>query len=98
VRASSVGPHTDDIDELRARFESGEWTAATRLPVLLAEQDRIDEAIAVLRGQLNAGHVLGSGDPAVHLAGLLVSQGKLDEAEPVMRLGLAADGETLDGC
>lgn len=120
-------PYTEDIDVLRARVDSGDWTSVGQLTELLVEQNevgeamellqidsrmrggistmphlyaelltkqgRVDEAITVLRSQLNAGLGRGPDELAEHLAELLLSQGRLDEAGRLARLGLTADGE-----
>ena len=59
----------------RRRAEAGDWLAADRLADLLAKQDRVDEAIDVLRVFADAGDSVAAG----RLTELLVRRGSMDE-------------------
>ena len=77
-----------DLDELRARTDAGDWSAAMRLARLLADRGDLDE----LRARTDAG------DPFVgqRLPELLEKQGRGKEAERLRRFGLNPDGSIAD--
>lgn len=78
-----VPPHTDDVEELQARFESGNQDVVSQLATELAEQGKVDDTINVLQIDLRR---RGGFSTMPHLyAELLTKQGRVDEAIIVLR-------------
>ncbi|WJK33049.1 tetratricopeptide repeat protein [Solwaraspora sp. WMMA2065] len=75
-------------DELRARANAGDRQAALSLAVILAQQGRVDEAIAILQASADAGDLAAS----KVLASLLARQGRVDEAIAIQARADAGDG------
>ncbi len=70
-----------DLDELRARADTGDRFAAHQLAGILADRGDLDEAEQILRSRADTGDWLA----ADRLAGILADRGDLDEAEQILR-------------
>ncbi len=76
-RLASLLAERGDLDELRARADSGDVFAA----VWLAERGDLDGVVQILRGRAD----VGDGAAAGALAGLLAERGDLDGAVQILR-------------